>query len=138
MRSAGTDAAIFWMPSRRPPRRNLYLPGGDTHYNRHGNEVAARAAMKCIQATTHWAVAPVENRLCFRSRCDSPSADSAAGGGILTKNSIAIEGIVVYKMTSSFPTCGNQRVHCVPRGSRAGHPRRVGFAAREVVQVRSS
>jgi len=27
---------------------SLYLPGGDTHYNRHGHEVAARATVECI------------------------------------------------------------------------------------------
>lgn len=30
------------------PSGGLYLPGGDTHYNRRGHEVAARAAASCV------------------------------------------------------------------------------------------
>lgn len=32
------------------PSGNLYLPGGDTHYNRRGHDVAARAAASCVAA----------------------------------------------------------------------------------------
>jgi hypothetical protein len=35
---------------REAARQSLYLPEGDTHFNRHGHQVAAAAAARCVES----------------------------------------------------------------------------------------